>query len=217
MMSNIKGVILDMDGTIVDSEPLHARSWEVVLRGYGQELEEEWFVPWVGIPDELLAVHLVENRPLPMSDTELLAEKRAKYRELVSANILVFDGVVEGLAGLRERHIAYAVASNSVRQDVHHTLKCANLYHLFSTVVTFNDVKEGKPAPDIFLLAAERMGIAPSACVVIEDSPAGLEAARAAGCCVIAVTTGHTADQLPPADQVFSEAGSALKSILESL
>lgn len=173
------GVIFDCDGTLADTMPLHYRAWCETLAGRGASISEELFYDLGGVATEEI-VRILNARygtRLPVEETA--AEKEAHYVALLPQ-----APPVQPVAALaREYHGRYplAVASGGIRPLVETTLAALGLADCFQAVLTAEDVSCGKPAPDLFLLAAERIGVAPVRCVVYEDSELGLEAARRAG------------------------------------
>jgi len=201
-MSKVEAVIFDMDGVIVDSEARHEQAFLEVVEeiGYADRLEME-VRNYTGRSDremwhDFVAVH----RP-PHSAEELLAMKRGRVLALIRAERPLFDGVPELVARLADRY-PLAVASGSERLVVEEVLSLQGLGRFFSTVVADNEAPRGKPAPDIFLRAAELLGMPPDRCCVIEDSRPGVAAALAAGMPVIAITNSHPAAELAAATWV---------------
>lgn len=191
-----RGVIFDMDGVLVASGPAHAGSWRAVARKHGLEITDETFRASFGRPSRDI-VRLLWNRAL--SDAEVGAiddEKERIYRDLITGMVPLTIGTKETLFGLREAGFTLAIGTSGPRENVELVLREKNLAALFAAVVSGNDVASGKPAPDCFLLAAERAGLAPRACVVVEDAPVGIQAALAAEMPVVALVGTHPADRL---------------------
>lgn len=204
-----------MDGVLVDSEPLHERAWSEVLAPLGVPLAPDWFVEYVGIPDHTLASRMAAAHGLPLSLPALLARKRARYETLVPVHLKPFPGVVEGVVRLSAT--TKAIATSSCRSDVTRCLTAAHLLHHFTTIVSGDDVPRHKPDPLPYLRVAELLDVTPQQCLVIEDSPAGVAAARAAGCSVVAVTTGHPAESLAEADIVLPSMVEAMDHVLRTM
>ena len=182
----ISAVIFDCDGTLVDSEPLSRTAWERALEPYGYALTDADAEASVGLPYPRVHAFYAERVELPGADafwTELSAELFA----LIDADLEPFDDAVGAASELRARGVPVAVASSSFRDRLRHTLTRAGLLDAFDAVVAGDEVARGKPAPDMFLLAAERLGVAPEACIVVEDSPPGVQAGLAAGMLTLAV------------------------------
>jgi len=222
-MDDVQAVILDMDGVLVDSEPLQARAWQEALAGLGLERQLGWFDSWIGIADSIMAEHLAERPELDRSPAELLELKRSRYKEIVAREMRLYPDLADRLqrlrAGLAERGPAplLAVVTSSSRGEMQQTLLAVGLQDFFPVQVSADDVARLKPAPDPFLRAIELLGVAPAQCLVVEDSPTGVAAGLAAGCTVLAVLTTHTRDQLAAATHVVPDTAAALDWSLERL
>ena len=179
-------VIFDCDGTLVDSEPLSRTAWERALEPYGYVITDADAEASVGLPYPRVHAFFAERAALPNAD-EFWTELSAELYELIDADLEPFDDAVNAARELRARGVPVAVASSSFRDRLHRTLSRAGLLDAFDAVVAGDEVEHGKPAPDMFLLAAERLGVEPAACVVVEDSPPGVQAGLAAGMITLAV------------------------------
>jgi len=175
------GVIFDMDGLLVDSEPIQARSFNIVLARYGIHLADCDFEELVGQTTEENFRTLKKRFSLPETVEELLAAKEEAYRELVPRELLPRPGAPELVAELAEAGVKLAIASSSPCVDVRLCLDAVGLAERFPTVVTADDVEHAKPAPDLYLLASDRLGLSTDRCVAFEDSGSGVVAATAAG------------------------------------
>jgi HAD superfamily hydrolase (TIGR01509 family) len=199
-----KAVIFDMDGVIVDSEPRHERAFLEIVHelGYGKNHGLR-FADYIGRADHELWLDFVAKHKPAQSLQQLLTMKRDRVVEIIRREEPIFAG----LADLVERLAAVCrlgLASGSERPVVEAVLSLQDLRRFFSATVTASEIKRGKPAPDIFLRAAELLGVAPAECWVIEDSKPGVGAALAAGMRVIAITNSHPADELQQATRVVS-------------
>jgi len=201
---DFKAVIFDMDGVIVDSEPRHERAFLEVVReiGYGETHGVHW-PEYVGRSDHELWVDFVARHSPPQPLTQLIKMKRDRVLEIIRREEPIFDGLADLVEKLA-RVCKLGLASGSERPVVEAVLALQDLRRFFSVTVTAGDVKRGKPAPDIFLRAAELLGVAPVACWVIEDSRPGIAAGLAAGMKVIAITNSHPAVELRAATRVVS-------------
>jgi beta-phosphoglucomutase family hydrolase len=174
-----RAYLFDCDGTIVNSMPLHYKAWQKSLAEHGCVYEEELFYAWGGRPIREIIRLLNEMQGLDMPIEEVAERKEALYHQLLPA-LQAIPEVVEHIdAG--HGHIPMAVVSGSRRSSVLASLGAVNLLDKFDALICAEDYKNGKPAPDAFLLAAERLGVAPSDCLVFEDTDLGIEAATAAG------------------------------------
>jgi HAD superfamily hydrolase (TIGR01509 family) len=179
-------VIFDCDGTLVDSEPLARRAWERSLAAHGYALTDADVEASVGLPYPRVHAYFAERVELPAAEP-FWVEFSGELFALIDTELTPFDDAVDAARELRERGVPVAVASSSPRDRLHRTLRRAGLLDAFDVVVAGDEVENGKPAPDMFLLAAERLGVPPEECVVIEDSPPGVQAGLAAGMHTIGV------------------------------
>ena len=204
LMKQFTAVIFDMDGVIVDSEPSHEQAFLEVVRelGYG-ETHGVRFSNYIGRPDEDPWREFIDRHNPPHSLQELLSLKGKRTVEIITREQRIFKGLPELVANLATRY-ALALASGSERPVVEAVLNMNNLRRFFSVTVSGSDVKRGKPAPDVFLRAAELLAAAPRDCWVIEDSKPGIAAGLAAGMRVIAITNTHPAPELAYATKVVS-------------
>ncbi|MDI1337463.1 MAG: HAD family phosphatase [Lacunisphaera sp.] len=176
------GYIFDLDGTLVDTMPLHYRAWNRAMQhaGLREELSEDLFYSLGGVPTRRVAKLLAEHYGLTIDVEKVFHQKEALFLELQSEMKLI-EAVVAFARQAVAQRIPVSVASGGPRDIVRHTLELMHLKDLFPVVVTPEDVAHGKPAPDMFLLAAEKMGVAPARCLVFEDAAPGIQAAEAAG------------------------------------
>jgi HAD superfamily hydrolase (TIGR01509 family) len=185
-----------MDGVIVDSEPRHERAYLEVVRelGYG-ESHGLRFADYIGRTDQDLWADFIAKHHPRQKLPELLALKRQRTIEMLRKDQPFFAGLPELVEQLAGRYLL-AVASGSERLVVEAVLALKGLRRCFRATVSGSEVARGKPAPDIFLRAAELLGVTPKDCWVIEDSKPGVAAALAAGMAVIAITNTHPAGEL---------------------
>ena len=200
----MQAVIFDMDGVIVDSEPRHERAFLEVVReiGYGDNHGFK-FADFIGRTDQdLWAAFVARHRPAQTLD-QLLAMKRERMLEIIRDERPLF-GELPGLVAKLALSYRLAIASGSERPVIEAVLALERLRRFFPVVVSGAEVKRGKPAPDIFLRAAELLEVAPAQCWVIEDSKPGVAAGLAAGMRVIAITNTHPASELTQANKVVT-------------
>lgn len=200
----IRAVIFDFDGVLADSEDWHCAAFQRVAGELGLTLlREHYYGELLGLPDRACLAALCQRAGCDATSERLdalVARKRAVYAEL-SAHVRVYPGVVEMLHRLHP-HLVLAIASGAFRDEIETVLERDHLRPLFAAVVGADDVLAGKPSPDPFLCALRRMRaaradqLAAGDCVVIEDSPLGIRAARAAGMRCIGVATHHPASAL---------------------
>jgi len=175
------GYIFDCDGTLVDTMPLHYRAWNAALQRFGLrgDLSEELFYSLGGVPTRRVAELMGAHYGLSLDPDRVFVEKEEIFMEL-QTGLRVIQPVVD-FARAVARRAPVSVASGGPKPIVRATLERTGLLELFPIIVTPEDVVRGKPAPDMFLLAAQKMGVAAERCLVFEDAEPGVEAARAAG------------------------------------
>ena len=186
---HIRGLVFDCDGTIADTMPMHFRAWKEALNLHGVELAEATFYELAGVPTEKIIEILNEKHGAHMPLRETAEYKEKLYHDLIP-QVIAIEPVVEVVKKYYGK-LPMAVATGGWRSVVTATLSALKLDHYFETIVTADDVKHGKPAPDIFLEAARRIGVPPEHCVGLEDAELGLQAVRAAGMLAIDVRPAH--------------------------
>ena len=189
--------IFDMDGVLIDSGAHHRHAWHALLAELGAEPAhpEHWRLT-IGRPSEE-AIPLLLGRRLSGAEARRLARrKRDLYQERAQAGMEPVAGVPQFLEALARRGIPRAVGTSASRWDAERLLDDLGLLRYFEVVVTADDVMLGKPDPEVWTQAARRLRVAPATCVVFEDAPVGVQAARAAGMRVVGVTTAHTDAEL---------------------
>lgn len=176
---DFRAYLFDCDGTIADSMPLHYKAWKKALAEYGCTYDEDLFYSWGGKPVRKIISDLNEMQGLNMP-VDILAEKK---EQLYHAQLSELQGIPEVIEHIEAQHgrIPFAVVSGSRRASVLGSLTALNLLDKFDVLVCAEDYKHGKPAPDGFLLAANKLGVAPEHCLVFEDTDLGIQAATAAG------------------------------------
>ena len=181
------GYIFDLDGTLLDTMPLHFKAWEEALQAVGlnRPLEEDFFYSLGGTPTRRVAELFAERYGLKLDPDAVFHHKEALFTAR-QAGMRLIEPVVAFARRMAVTH-PLAVASGGPRNVVRHSLETSGLAPLFRAVVTADDVVHGKPAPDMFLLAAKLLGVDPERCLVFEDAALGIQAARAAGMQVVHV------------------------------
>lgn len=199
-MRTMKAVLFDFNGVIVDDEPLHEESFRIALRDAGYTLShDEYAMYFAGRSDWDGLQNFVSSKLIP----DLLIRKQAVYSELLKDKIPIIPEVIEFIRRLHTRGYLLAIVSGAPGHEIRHILERTGTKELFSVIISSDDVSNGKPDPEGYLLAAKTIGVAHKKCVVIEDSPAGLEAAKRAGMKSIAINSTHSFTQLQAADRVI--------------
>ena len=190
-------VIFDMDGVLIDSGAHHRAAWRALLEELGvQPAQPDYWRLTIGRPS-VEAVPLLLGRETSWAEAQRLAtRKQEHYRRLAAGGPTLVPGVAAFVAELEARSVPRAVATSASRRDVEGLLTHARLRDRFEVVVAAEDVQRGKPDPEVYLLAARRLGVAPEHCLVFEDALVGVQAARRAGMRAIGVSTAHTESEL---------------------
>jgi len=176
---SFKAYLFDCDGTIADSMPLHYIAWKKALGEWNCEFKEDLFYAWGGMSVAEIIATLNEERGLTMSVAQVAKRKEELYFE----SLPQLKAVPEVLQHVEASYgrIPFAVVSGSMRDSVTASLGALKLLGKFDTLVCAGDYQKSKPDPEPFLIAAKRLGVAPEACLVFEDSDMGIQAATAAG------------------------------------
>jgi beta-phosphoglucomutase len=191
-----KAVLFDMDGVLVDSEPVINEAAILGLNEYGIKPEPEDFLPFVGAGEDRYIGGVAEKHGL-VYKVEMKHRVYQIYLEIVDEKIKIFDGVHELLKFLKESNVKIALASSADIIKIEANLKAACIdKSIFDAIVSGEDVVNKKPSPDIYLYAAKKIGVIPENCIVIEDALNGIQAAKAAGMKCVAVATSFSEDQL---------------------
>jgi len=198
---HIWGAIFDWDGVVIDSSRHHEESWERLAKEVEKALPAGHFKRGFGIENEFIIPELLDWTRDPEEISRLSLRKEALYRDVVrQRGLLALPGVKVWLQRLADAGIPCVVGSSTHRLNIETSLEIIGLREYFTDIVSSEDVKHGKPAPDVFLKAARKIGREPSRCVVFEDAHVGIEAARKAGMRVVGVATTHPAADLGKAD-----------------
>ncbi|MEO6846140.1 MAG: HAD family phosphatase [Chthoniobacterales bacterium] len=182
-----KGHIFDCDGTLADTMPLHYRAWARAMKEFGGTFPEDLFYSWGGTPTVKIVSQLNEKFGSTMDPKATAAQKEVYFRELIPETKPILP-VIEIARALHGK-VKMAVASGGFRHLVLETLDALKITDWFEVIVTADDYEHGKPSPDPFLIAAEKLGVEPKDCIVYEDSPLGIQAAKAAGMDYVFVPT----------------------------
>jgi HAD superfamily hydrolase (TIGR01509 family) len=194
-------VLFDLDGVIVDSRPHHLAAWHRLAREHHLRHAPDYFTQTFGLRNDAILGGLVPGIT-PVELARLADIKEALFRDAARGRVEALPGVPELLNALDEQAAPRAIVTSTPRANLALILETLRLADRFDALVAEEDASKGKPDPEGFLVAAERLGIAPACCVVIEDAPAGLRAARAGGMRAIGVTTTHGAPELGDADLI---------------
>ncbi len=198
----IKGAIFDLDGVLIDSSALHLASWKQVGAEMGFTMTDEIFWETFGMPNRQI-LPLLYERPLSAEEIQALSEQKEEaYRALAGGSVAPLPGAVALLHSLKDAGFRVALGSSTPRSNLRVILPALGIEWAFDAVVCGDDVTHGKPDPEVFRTAGERIGVPSERCVVVEDAVVGVQAARGAGMRCLAVTTTHPREKLAEADRV---------------
>jgi len=189
-----RAVLWDLDGTLIDSMPYHWQAWNDVLQPLGYHFSVESFLPTIGLRnEEIVRDFLKLDRPADDLERIVLA-KEERYRAILrERGLALLPGVDDWLTRLAAAGWRHAIVTSAPRLNVEATVHAGGLDRRVDLIVCAEDVLNGKPHPEPFLLAADQLGVDPARCIVVEDAPAGLQGARRAGMKTIGVLTTHAA------------------------
>ncbi len=212
----IRAVIFDLDGLLSDTERLHIEAYRRVFARYGLSLSEsEYAEHWIRAGHGI--AEYISSKNLPLEPAKIREQKTEVYHELVRSGAQPMPGARELVERLRKT-MRLAVASSSYRRDVHCVLDSLRLTDRFDLIAAREDASRLKPAPDVFLFVAERLGLPAGECLVLEDAEKGVRAAHAAGMTCIAVPDRFTRDNdFSLAHSVVSSLTDITPALLENL
>lgn len=212
----IRAILIDHDGTLVDSEPSHFRMWATVLARYGVQLSEEVYAAhYAGVPTPSSATDMVGRFGLQVDPRVLTDAKRAATQQYLERGAFpLMPNATRTIIELRGLGLQLAIVTGARADSVYATLRENHLERYFSTVVSGADVQASKPAPDCYLLTLKRLGLKPDECVAIEDTQHGMKAALSAGVRCLALPTAFSAHHdFEGADAVLDGMSHALRHV----
>ena len=194
------GVIFDLDGVLVDSGWAHKQSWYDLAEKEGFSMTDEFFYSTFGMQNYQI-IPMLLGRDASSGEVDRLSDwKEQRYREIIEEKLAPSDGTKSLLIDLKNEDFLLAVGSSAPWANLELVLERTDLMYYFDAYVSGEDVTNGKPAPDTFLKAAEKLSLGAESCVVVEDAVQGVEAGKAAGMQVVAVTTTRSRADLHRAD-----------------
>ena len=212
----IQAILFDLDGLMFNSEPHSLASWEAVLAERGVTLDQLTIESILGLRIDATARTLIDKYHLSDTASELADAKTEYQIAHLDGNVKPMPGLIELLDEIDRRGMPKAIASSGIQRYVDAVLRVNSLLDRFSVIISGDQVAHGKPAPDVFLAAARALNIKPSNCLVLEDAPAGVQAAKAAGMTCIAIPDHSVAKlDLSQADRVVASLH-AVRTLLTS-
>lgn len=205
-LQNFKAVIFDMDGTMVDNTGFHKKAWIEFCKRRGLELaEKDYHIRISGKRNDAIFEILFGRKIEGAEYTKLDEEKEAIYRELYLPNLKEVPGLKKLLNHLKKAGIKTGIATTSPYKNRLMVLGVLELKEFFAVIVGGEDTKHGKPHPEIYLSASEKLGVSPKDCLAFEDTPSGVKSAKSAGMVVVGVLTAHTKEELSEADYFIKD------------
>ena len=212
-----KAVIWDMDGVIADTAPFHFEAWQQIARIEGVSFTKSDFRQIFGKRNAEIIVEIF-GQSISAREMESLAQsKEEMFRRIAGQSVKPFPGVLNLLHSMHKAEWKMALASSTPVENIELITGTLEITELFDAIVSADDVSQGKPNPEVFLTAAEKLAIDPARCIVIEDSIAGIQAARAAGMKCIALTTTNRPSRLSEADLIVDRMDKVTVRTLDSL
>ncbi len=199
-----RAVLWDMDGVITDSAQFHFAAWQEIFDSRGVKFSQTDFTRLFGTRQDFIIRNILGEQLPQHTVDELSQRKESVYREKFKGNIRAFPGAIKLLHIIKDSNFKLALVTSAPRENIELICNELKLEGIFSTVISGRDVTESKPSAQIYLLAAERLGVKPEDCVVVEDSPFGIQGAKRAGMKCLAVATTHTRQELQAADRVIN-------------
>ena len=194
-ISGIQGLIFDMDGVIVDSEPLHLLAYQELFQGFNISYSEEINREFLGCKDLYMAEVLIGRYKLDLTPPNMVLRKEEILTRMLKESATARPGLYKILERAKAHNLPCAVASSATLATIGVVVDCLKIRQYFQILTSGEEVEHGKPAPDVFLLAAERLGVEPRHCLVIEDTYNGIKAAKAANMYCIAIPCEQTLHQ----------------------
>lgn len=187
----LQAALFDMDGVIVDNRDAHLRAFEVFAERHGiPDLDSQTLLPYFGSTNAVIMSHLFGRDDIPAPEIERLSqEKEEIYRALYDPVMEPAPGLVDLLKAFKAQGVKTAVGSSAPRVNVDFVLRRCGIDRYFDAIASGSEIRHSKPDPEIYLLAAKKLGVQPAACVVFEDAFVGMEAARRAGAKVVAIAS----------------------------
>ena len=188
--------IFDMDGVLADNSDFHVQAWTEYSRQYGRELSVDDIKRRLGFNNREYMRFVLDREPTPEEVSKSTVEKEALYRKLYGPHLIAPPGLLALLEFAKRERVTCGIATSAPEDNVRFVLDGLGIRPYFKEIVDSGHVKHCKPDPEIYLLAAQRLGLTPAQCLVFEDAIAGIQAAKAAGMKVIAITTSYPAEVL---------------------
>jgi beta-phosphoglucomutase family hydrolase len=201
-----KAVIFDLDGTLLDNNSYHLKSWLEYLKTIGRNISEEEYNANINGRTNKDVIQYIYNRQMPEEEIlKYTLEKEALYRKLYKPFIKPLSGLIDFLEVLKNKGIPMAIATSGIQPNIDFMFEEVPIKQYFTEVVNSSHISKGKPDPEIYLKVASLLQISPKNCLVFEDAVVGIKSAKAAGMKVIAVATTQPKEELSLADVIIDD------------
>jgi beta-phosphoglucomutase len=194
------GVIFDLDGVLIDTSKFHKEAWSMLSEEEGLTFSDEIFYSTFGMQNYQIIPKLASCDLADEEISKLSDRKELLFRELINGKLKLLSGAEDLIIDLKDKDFLLSIGSSTPKLNIDFMAKDLPIFNSFDAIVTGEDVANGKPAPDTFLKAAEKLSLQPPRCVVVEDAVQGVQAGKAAGMAVVAVTTTRKRTDLIQAD-----------------
>lgn len=210
-MRKFQGILFDMDGVLIDSEPVHIQKWIEVLKDFGISVDRSYFDSFIGVPDEEIASRIKEKFNLKIEQDNLLKAKRKRYWQYIESELSPSSTLIESIHSLERYKLGVVTASKKSEAEI--ITNRIGVYSMFQVIVSCDETLRNKPFPDIYLKASDYLGISTKDLIAIEDSVFGVQSAKAAGLFVVGVTNSLPGIRHENADYVCENTLDAISYI----
>ena len=201
-MQHLMGVIFDLDGVLIDTSQFHKEAWLMLSKEEDLTFSDEFFYSTFGMQNYQI-IPMMTDRKLNTEEISRMSDrKELLFRNLINGKLKLLAGAEELISDLKDKGFRLSIGSSTTKLNMDYITKNLLIFNYFDAIVIGEDVTNGKPAPDTFLKAAERLSLPPKCCVVVEDAVQGVQAGKTAGMAVVAVTTTRQRDDLEEADLI---------------
>lgn len=206
-MSELKAVLFDLDGTLLDNNQFHYDAWKKYLKEHdNRDMSDEDFKDNIsGRTNQDAVEHLYDKKMSEEEASKFYLKKEEIYREMYAPHIGPINGLIDFLKDLHEHNVVMAISTSGIPVNIEFMFEHVAIKKYFKEIIKAEDISKGKPDPEIFLKTAEVLKIPAENCIVFEDSTSGVEAGKAAGMKVVALTTTHSPEELNKADLVIKD------------
>jgi beta-phosphoglucomutase len=214
----LRAAIFDIDGTMIDNNKFHLQAWREYLQNIGKEISDEEYKENISGRTNHDAVEYIYGRKMSKPEAETFyLEKEKIYRRLFAPVIKPIEGLEYLLEQLHRQNIVMAIATSGIMVNIDFMFQHLPIRQYFKEIIYSKHVSKGKPDPEIYTVTAEKLGMEPNACIVFEDSLAGVQSAKSAGMKVVALTTTHSPKELHEADKIVKDYTELSVDMLDTL